>query len=734
MLYGLALLLVVWGIDTQVWVMGAFALLSIFLARQIGKKKAARRPEHSIPLRRIAFAAQTAGILAAAYTTGIWAVAFFAIAILAIGHRTAYRVRDKPPFAMRLGAFAALHLVFVWMFYGLFNDQPYPQAQVAMLAMAVVSFELFSRANLASGMGIGLLNLYVAATLSRNLAFGVFALSFLGCVLAFLWQADSEDGVKDNPVVLRPIEVGHEPRGSVLGRSGDWRLRFGLLFAVAAPIVFVLTPHFAGFPIIPPFSLQAPIRGGASAQIINPALPLVQVQGWSNGAGEYYYGFDSRLDLSYRGGLSDAIMMVVRSPAWSYWRSHAFDYYDGRTWTQSDAGVEILRRDGAFFELSAKRWFRRDSFVQTYYVAQPMPNLIFTGGEPIQLFLAADEVAIDRTGGIRAGEALQPGTIYSVLSLRQDYAPEALRAAGTDYPAEITEHYLQMPDAITERTRELAHELAGAQPSVYDKIVAVRDYLRDTYPYDFFPPPQQPNTESIDLFLFVDKRGVCEHFVSAMVILLRELGIPARLVSGFGSGDYNPITGYYEVHANDAHAWVEVYFPRYGWLPFDPTPGWNGDPKTGPVQTWIFSDLFASIELPSIPFGQIFEAGAAALSRIGAPLMILVGPGALVLIGRLAWARWGLRGLALRVRRYARQDPARRRIFAVYRQAQRRLRSYRAAAQTVQEHATTQPDLRELADLVDIAAYQPQPPDESLVARALNWQPAHPRPRSRLPK
>ena len=250
----------------------------------------------------------------------------------------------------------------------------------------------------------------------------------------------------------------------------------------------------------------------------------------------------------------------------------------------------------------------------------------------------------------------------------------------------------------------------------------MRDYLRDTYPYDFFPPPQQPNTESIDQFLFVDRRGVCEHFVSAMVILLRELGIPARLVSGFGSGDYNPITGYYEVRANDAHAWAEVYFPEYGWLPFDPTPGWNGDPRTGPVQTWIFSDLFVNVQLPSIPFRQIFEAGAAALGQIGAPLMILAALGAAVLIGRLAWTRWGLRRWALRVSHYARQDPARRRIFAIYRQAQRRLRSYRAAAQTPQEHAATQPALRELADLVDIAAYRPQPPDASLLARALNWR------------
>src|SRR5207248_981026 len=120
--------------------------------------------------------------------------------------------------------------------------------------------------------------------------------------------------------------------------------------------------------------------------------------------------------------------------------------------------------------------------------------------------------------------------------------------------------------------------------------------------------------------LFVDKRGVCEHYVSALVVMLRSLGIPARLVAGYGSGTYNAVTGYYEVRANNAHAWAEVYFPGYGWLSFDPTPGWTGNPDTGPVQRWVFSSLFAGLNLPSIPFGQIFQAGATLLGAIGGPL------------------------------------------------------------------------------------------------------------------
>src|SRR5689334_17993756 len=144
-LYGMAVVIIIGGVVFKIWVAGAFALFSVFMARRMNPNKAARTTEGSIRLRQITFAVQTVSVLAAAYTTGLWAVAIISIAILALGHRLAYEYRDKPYLAVRIAAFVGLHLVFAWMFFGLFNNQPYPQAQVAMLAMAMVSFELFSR-------------------------------------------------------------------------------------------------------------------------------------------------------------------------------------------------------------------------------------------------------------------------------------------------------------------------------------------------------------------------------------------------------------------------------------------------------------------------------------------------------------------------------------------------------------------------------------------------------------
>jgi hypothetical protein len=253
-------------------------------------------------------------------------------------------------------------------------------------------------------------------------------------------------------------------------------------------------------------------------------------------------------------------------------------------------------------------------------------------------------------------------------------------------------------------------------------VIAVQDYLLANYPYDYFPPPQAPNTDAVDQFLFVDQRGVCEHFVSAMVVLLRSIGIPARFVVGYGSGTYNAITGYYEVHANDAHAWVEVFFPGYEWVAFDPTPGWRGSPTTGLVQTWPLSDLFANLDLPSLPLGQVFEAGMAVLGAIGGPLITILAFAIAAFAALRFWRWWVRRQIGKRIRRVFYRDPSRAAIFAAYRSAQRQLQSFRERSQTVQEHAATESRIQELASLVEVAAYRPQPPEPSLIERARTWR------------
>ncbi len=700
--------------------------LSSWLARTPIKP---RPHEHSIPLRALTFAAQAAGILASAYATHLWFAALISLIVLATGHWNAYRaVRTKPIHAMRIAAFVGLHLALGWMCIGISTTQPYPQAQFAMFAMAIISWELFSRLNLYSGFGLGMGNLYVAATLSRDLVFGVFLLLYAGLLLAFLWVADSEDGVKGNPVILRPAADQTAPprRAEMIGLSGlgAWGLRFALALVVTGALIFLATPHYSGQPLIKPFSFRMPIQRGSTAQIVNPAAPLVQIEGWSDGESEYYAGFDSALDLGYRGGLSKTLMMYVRSPAWSYWRSHAYDFYDGRTWSQSQVPGREMWYDYRMpdFRIQPVRPGAQ-TFIQTFFIVEPLPNLLFAGGEPVTVYIMSERLTLDHTGGMRVGEPLQPGIIYSVESMRQEYPPEALRAAGTDYPQDIRDLYLQLPGSVTQRTHDLATSVTREATNPYDQAAAIRDYLLATYPYDFYPPPQPPDSDAVDQFLFVDQRGVCEHFVSAMVIMLRSQGIPARLAAGFGSGDFNRVTGYYEVYADDAHAWVEVYFPGYGWIPMDPTPGWTGNPQTGPVQRWLFSNALEGVDFRglSMPVAEAASAGMAFLGSIAGPLAILVGIVMAIFAGRWLRSWWGKRSLDRRKGAWARH-PARRTIFSAYRRAQRRVKSFRMPGQTVQEHASAHPEIGGLASLVDIAAYRPEPPTDEEIDAARRWQ------------
>jgi transglutaminase-like putative cysteine protease len=602
-----------------------------------------------------------------------------------------------------------------------------------MLAMAVVSWEILSRLNLYSCFGMALTCLYVAATLSRDLTLGLFLLLFLGLLLAFLWQADSEDGVKDNPTILKRDQSPATAQPTLATNYRSWAgrivqpaLRFAPAILVAGALVFIVTPHFASSPIIPPITLRLPVNKRPSAQIVNPALPVVQIEGIvdPNAKSDYYYGFDSGLDLSYRGGLTDTIMMYVRSPAASYWRSHAYDHYDGRTWTQSDSSLTPIQALGGRYLFNLVQPAPSNAtLVQSFFIAQPLPNVIFVGGKPARLLFPAEEISRDSTDGLRAPEPLEVGTQYTVYSSPQNWSAAQLRRAPSNYPDSIRGPYLQIPPSTPSRVFDLARQITTNSPTAYDKAVALRDYLKANYPYDYFPPPQAPNTDSVDQFLFVDKRGVCEHYVSALVIMLRSLGIPSRLVAGYGTGTYNAITGYYEVHANDAHAWAEVYFPGNGWVPFDPTPGWNGDPQTGPVQTWIFSSFTDQVDLPKLPVGEIASAGITALSGFARPLL------ALLLIGFLVLAAWVVGRFW---KDYARRHPPRptalrdhlnrRRILATYRQAQRTLRSPRAPGQTVNEHAATRTELADLAQAVDVAAYRPEPPDEATVQKARHWK------------
>jgi transglutaminase-like putative cysteine protease len=689
----------------------------VIVNRYLRARQSFSAPERSALLRRWVFIAALPPIFAIAWDGWLWGQALIAVALIAAGHyyswRAAQQARPNP--FVRLWLFIALHLAVGYMFVGLFAGLPLPQAQFALLAQAITSFDLRSRLNLFSALGMSLLTLYAAAHISRGYAFLLFLILFVALALVVFFRAEIEEG--EQGARLKAQDAGRkaqgaEGKGQTAGFSfllpSSYFLRFGFALLILAALLFAFMPQFSGRPIVPPFSLSAPIRGGPTAQIINPAVPLVQINGVREPDEDYYFGFDSNLDLRYRGGLSDAVVMYVRSPAWSYWRSHSYDTYDGVRWSQTDDALQNINGAGVSFRVPSDMQGLGEEIVQTYYIVRDQPNLLFVVYRPTHVYIRADVIAADAGAGLRVGQPLVAGTVYTVISRRPVADPERLRAAADDYPDFVRARYLQLPDNISERVRALARGLTHESPNAYDKAVAIRDYLR-AIPYDFFPPPLAPNAEAVDNFLFVDKRGFCEQFATSMVVMLRSLGIPARLVAGYGAGEHNPLSGYYTVRLNNAHAWVEVYFPENGWIPFDPTPGWNPSPYTTPVQRWIFS---GALDAMGIPMGDIVSAGAAVMSAALGPLMMLAA--LVAVVAALIWAWPRLRAWLSRWRaRPARldDDPNRRRILSVYRRAQRKLRLQRTPSETPRElaRALHNADWDTLTGVVEHAAYNVAP-------------------------
>ena len=161
---------------------------------------------------------------------------------------------------------------------------------------------------------------------------------------------------------------------------------------------------------------------------------------------------------------------------------------------------------------------------------------------------------------------------YIVTSSVPVVDPELLRAAGTDYPIHILHRYTQLPPDLPGRVRGLAHEITVVGGTPYDKAVMIeRNLQRLPYNLEIEPPPF--DADGVDHFLFDQKQGYSEYFASAMAVLLRSVGVPARVVSGYTTGDLTDVPGIYAVTDQNSHAWVEVYIPGYSWVPFEPTPG-----------------------------------------------------------------------------------------------------------------------------------------------------------------
>lgn len=305
---------------------------------------------------------------------------------------------------------------------------------------------------------------------------------------------------------------------------------------------------------------------------------------------------DAYEDSMQLGGPRDAgnrLIMDVQVPGQLnsvYWQGVVLDTYDGEGgWSNSTDSTQLIFPSEG--RLRQPELLAREPLTQT--VINYLPNSGTLYAAP--LFVASNKQTFVDVASVENGEAnsvnwvrsrfvLRPGESYTVISNVSTADKTMLRSASTDYPGWVRERYLQVPAAITPETRALAAELTAPYDNPFDKAIAVRDYLRGNIAYNDQIQAPPDDVEPIHYVLFELQEGYCTYYASAMALMLRSQGIPARIVNGYAQGEYVAEANVYRVRSNNAHTWVEVFFPEYGWIQFEPTASLpvNDLPEGGP--------------------------------------------------------------------------------------------------------------------------------------------------------
>ena len=298
-------------------------------------------------------------------------------------------------------------------------------------------------------------------------------------------------------------------------------------------------------------------------------------------------GFGRTLTLGGERTVSDRLIMDVEAPSGRYWRAVAFDRFTGRQWINTAEDETTYRSNQS---IPAREWSARTPVTQTITIRTPTGNILLAMPDVVQasIPLAALQQMLDYTdpaGSASNGRTdteltwarsritLEAGESYQVVSSQTTVTIRELREAGiVDYPTQDLTRYLQLPATFSPRVAELAEQKMAGEPTTYDKIKALERFLR-TFAYDEGIQAPAADEDPLEYFLFDIQSGYCDYYASAMAAMLRSQGIPARAASGYAEGTYDPEIGAYLVTERDAHTWVEVYFPQYGWIEFEPTAG-----------------------------------------------------------------------------------------------------------------------------------------------------------------
>ncbi len=288
-----------------------------------------------------------------------------------------------------------------------------------------------------------------------------------------------------------------------------------------------------------------------------------------------------------------------------YWRGVALDTFDGRSWSKSrKAALEPFSKgDKEFIQVDYATG--RDSLTRQVIYLEPLDTpVIFGLSRVVAVQGNFSTVFRDAYGALSVSKNGFERLSYRAVSDTSTPTPDELRADRGAYGPTLDE-YLQLPDSLDPRVAELAIEVTGGRRNAYDKARALESYLQTSFGYTL--EQKAGGADPLADFLFNVREGHCEYFATAMTVMLRTQGIPARIVNGFQQGEYNETAGVYVVKQRHAHSWVEVYFPgENAWVRFDPTP-FAGQPAAA-VNNGIAGGISKYIEALETFWIQYFVA------------------------------------------------------------------------------------------------------------------------------
>jgi transglutaminase-like putative cysteine protease len=261
---------------------------------------------------------------------------------------------------------------------------------------------------------------------------------------------------------------------------------------------------------------------------------------------------------------------VIHAPI--YLRGLTYDKYTGRGWESRGTQISEFEPGEAVISSRAEN---------TYVIRQhvrfvgDLRGFVYSIGMPISIdqdFRVAWRVLDGETNDYDILASTVEEDEYRVDSYQYLHSVDELKSAGQSYPAWIRERYMSLPPTVPESVLALAVELTATEVTPYDRAVAIEQYLREI-PYSLDVSTGPAGADIVEYFLFNLQEGYCDYYATAMVVLARAAGLPARYVTGYIGEDYDPGEDVYMITADQAHAWVEVYFPTYGWAVFEPTGG-----------------------------------------------------------------------------------------------------------------------------------------------------------------